>query len=111
MQREYPPVDSEHCGRGGRDFPDHHGALAYFPERIRKTDGRRCLALARRRGIYGRDEDELTVLARRIEQGGVYLRLAPAVALHKALVNAGSRGDFHYRQRFCRLGYLYVGHV
>lgn len=20
MQREYPPVDSEHCGRGGRDF-------------------------------------------------------------------------------------------
>ena len=21
MQREYPPVDSEHCGRGGRDFP------------------------------------------------------------------------------------------
>ena len=25
MQREYPPVDSEHCGRGGRDFPDRRG--------------------------------------------------------------------------------------
>ena len=88
----------------------HDGAAAYFPQRVREADGGRGLSLARRGGVYGGDEDELAVLPRGLEQGGVYLGLIPAVALDKALVDAGLGGDFGYGQGDGCLGNFNIGH-
>ena len=88
----------------------HDGAAAYLPQRVREADGGRGLSLARRGGVYGGDEDELAVLPRGLEQGGVYLGLVPAVALDEALVDAGLGGDFGYGQGDGCLGNFNIGH-
>ena len=94
-----------------RGLPQRHdGAAAELPQRVCEADGGGGLALARGRGVYGGHKDEPAVLPRVGEQGGVYLRLGPAVALDEALVYAGLRGDLGYGQGPCGLGDLDIGH-
>ena len=74
--------------QGDRDI------LAYPAQSVCEAYRRRGLALARGRGGYGGDENQLSVFPLRLrEQGQVYLRLVVSVLLDVLFVNMGALCD------------------
>ena len=93
-------LDAEHRAQGGLTQGDH-GLLAQLPQAVRQPYGGGGLALARRGGGDGGDQDQLAVLSLGlVEQLVVHLCLVVAVHLQVLLVHARRGRDlpdvFHF---------------
>ena len=92
--------------RAERGLAQRDGALnAAATQSIGQTDGRRGLALARGRGVDGRDEDELgLVVARLVEQRVIHLGLVEAVGNQVFGIHTGCLSDLLNRPRLDGVG-------
>ena len=97
-------LDAEHRPEG-RLAQRHHDVLAATRQRVSQADRGGGLALARRRGIDGRHQDELAgrmiLFAQKVV---INLRLILAVALKVLLVDACALRDLGDALRLSRLG-------